>query len=77
MNDDFEEYKGSTRDINVVNNGNQYVINNPQIEIIGDASASKNVEIKVKEFEKVDYLRLLDENCNKKHIVYRKKLLKK
>lgn len=69
-----EEKKCVLRDINNVN-GSQYIINNSIVEIKNDTSNSMATSLKVKEFERVDYLKLLNDYCSKKKIVYRKKVI--
>lgn len=63
-------YQYANQDINNVR-GSQYILNNPVIQVITDKSMSEEVELKFKELEKVDYLKILKEYCNGKNIVTR------
>lgn len=60
----------ANRDIYNVN-GSQYVINNPIIQVTTNKALTGEIELKFKELEKVDYLKILKEYCDGKKIISR------
>lgn len=69
--DKFSEYQ--VRDINNVV-GSQYIINNPVIEI-NNSENINSMNLRFKELEKVDYLKILRETCSEKNIIYRERVI--